>query len=511
MDTSVIYSIAPTSIEGSIAFPHPSDLLTSLTIQREFNSVLPVSTDITTSVELVGKEAIAPLELNPISPDWQNVIKSSNFQSRIADDTHSAIKIRSVDQLTGMTKEGMMVSKQNYEDEYLVGDWDGDGRDNLATRRGNTILMDTNFDGQVDQQITFAVDKADQYLVGDWDGDGKDNIAVRQGAQILMDINFDGKVDLTQIYGSGRAEDQYLVGDWNGDGKDNVAVRRGSTILMDTNFDGQPNLKQVYGLGKDENQYLVGDWDGDGKDNIAVRRDSTVLMDTNRDGKHDFVQMYGLGKSESQYLIGDWDGDGDDNLAVRRNKQVLMDDNFEGGHDIEQTYGKGTDRSVTPPVIIPGEKLIDIAKKYIGVRERGGENRGSEVEMFQKAVDGKAHGEAWCMSFVQYCVKTTEKETGSKSKIFRSEGVLATWNNSPKELRLDKPEPGSIVIWRHGTSSQGHTGIVEKVNRDGSFVTIEGNTGDGQGIVREGDGVYRRTRSMNNAGKMKIVGFLKPF
>lgn len=36
------------------------------------------------------------------------------------------------------------------EDQYLVGDWDGDGRSNLAVRRGSCVLMDTNFDGVVD-------------------------------------------------------------------------------------------------------------------------------------------------------------------------------------------------------------------------------------------------------------------------------------------------------------------------------------------------------------------------
>jgi hypothetical protein len=38
----------------------------------------------------------------------------------------------------------------NSEDEYLVGDWDGDGRDNLAVRRGHCVFMDTNFDGAHD-------------------------------------------------------------------------------------------------------------------------------------------------------------------------------------------------------------------------------------------------------------------------------------------------------------------------------------------------------------------------
>ena len=88
----------------------------------------------------------------------------------------------------------------------------------------------------------------DQYLVGDWNGDGKVNIAVRRGNCVLMDTNFDGAHDMEQHYGHGNGEDQYLVGDWDGDGQANLAVRRGNCVLMDTNFDGTHDKEQCYGL-----------------------------------------------------------------------------------------------------------------------------------------------------------------------------------------------------------------------------------------------------------------------
>ena len=55
----------------------------------------------------------------------------------------------------------------------------------------------------------------DQYLVGDWDGDRRSNLAVRRGNKVLMDFNFDGSHDQEQAYGNGNSEDQYLVGDWD--------------------------------------------------------------------------------------------------------------------------------------------------------------------------------------------------------------------------------------------------------------------------------------------------------
>lgn len=253
--------------------------------------------------------------------------------------------------LTGVFKEAQDKQRDHEQrcrpapaqfDKYLVGDWNGDGRDNIAVRRGSEILMDVNYDGVHDILQSYGGgDLEDEYLVGDWDGDGRDNVAVRRGNQILMDVNYDGLHDIAQEYGGGNAEDEYLVGDWDGDGRDNIAVRRGNQILMDTNYDGVHDIAQEYGGGNTEDEYLVGDWDGDGRDNIAVRRGNQILMDTNFDGVHDILQDYGGGSSESQYLVGDWNGDKRANIAVRRGSRVLMDVNYDAIHDIEQAYGNG--------------------------------------------------------------------------------------------------------------------------------------------------------------------------
>lgn len=158
---------------------------------------------------------------------------------------------------------------------------------------------------------------------------------------------------------------------------------------------------------------------------------------------------------------------------------------------------------------LPGA-LIAEATKWIGVMEKGGPNKGPEVERFQKAVDGKAQGESWCMSFVQFCVMEVEKRSEVDSPLFRSEHCLTVWNKSPLYLRLPA-DPGSLVIWRHGDTASGHVGIVERIGKGGLLHTIEGNTGAGAGVVREGDGVYRRQRNPKGEGTMRVVGFLSPW
>lgn len=154
--------------------------------------------------------------------------------------------------------------------------------------------------------------------------------------------------------------------------------------------------------------------------------------------------------------------------------------------------------------------LIEFAKQYIGTKESGGDNKGELIVLFQKALDGKAAGEPWCMAFTQYCIMEVEKIQNIKSKIYRSEHCLTVWNKSPKELRLKEPEVGCLIIWQYGDTINGHVGIVTKVNKN-TVETVEGNTGNGSGVVREGDGVYARKRSKLGSEKMKVVGYLRVF
>jgi len=209
--------------------------------------------------------------------------------------------------------------------------------DRVGFRSGTRMYMDTDFDGQSNFSKNYANSTFDEYLIGDWDGDGVDNYAARKGNQIYMDTNFDGTHDILQTYGLGNAEDQYLVGDWNGDGTDNIAVRRGNKIYMDTDFNSTHNILQTYGDISSVDEYLVGDWNGDRRDNIAVRQGNTIYMDTDFNSTHNILQTYGDISSVDEYLVGDWDGNGTDNLAIRLGSSFYMDTNFNNTHDILHT------------------------------------------------------------------------------------------------------------------------------------------------------------------------------
>ena len=148
------------------------------------------------------------------------------------------------------------------------------------------------------------------------------------------------------------------------------------------------------------------------------------------------------------------------------------------------------------------------AESCVGIHEEGSNNSGPMVSLIQDTVDGPDHV-AWCMSFVQTALAYAEKKTGIKSPVAVSEHCMTTWNETPKKQRVKAvPAAGAIIIWRHGSSDAGHTGLMLEWN-DSKMNTIEGNTSDSN--MREGDGVYFKTRSSTATGSMRVVGFLKPF
>ncbi len=162
--------------------------------------------------------------------------------------------------------------------------------------------------------------------------------------------------------------------------------------------------------------------------------------------------------------------------------------------------------------------LVFESKRWVGIKEVGGPNKGQVVEMFQKAVDGKASGEPWCLAFVQFCIEMVDAEfdfvrqmKAMKTICKPTEHCLTLWNATTPQARKKLPEAGLIVLWQHGDTTSGHAGIVTEVLEKGEFRTVEGNTGAGTGVIREGDGVFERIRSINGAGTMKVLGFVAPW
>ncbi len=156
------------------------------------------------------------------------------------------------------------------------------------------------------------------------------------------------------------------------------------------------------------------------------------------------------------------------------------------------------------------------AQSCVGIRESGGNNKGPMVELIQETIGG-ADREPWCMSFQMTLLAYAELKTKVKSPLVASEHCLTVWKDSPKSSRVKMfPAMGAIIIWQHGTSQAGHTGVfLEAVDGDKNMLCIEGNAEAGlkpDGTInRNGGGVYATKRSMTKNGNMKVLGFLRPF
>ena len=141
----------------------------------------------------------------------------------------------------------------------VVGDWDGDGDDNIGIFRQNHFntgltMFFLDFDnsgGSADLSVAFG-EPDDLPVVGDWDGDGVDNIGLyRPGGTtgvFYLDIDNDGGAAdiVTPEYGDLR--DIPIAGDWDGDGDDNIGVYRPGTreFFMDATIPEVSSSKTIY-------------------------------------------------------------------------------------------------------------------------------------------------------------------------------------------------------------------------------------------------------------------------
>ncbi|KAE8764559.1 M23 family metallopeptidase [Georgenia thermotolerans] len=202
-----------------------------------------------------------------------------------------------------------------YYDRFLAGDWDGDGTDTFAVRRGNAFhIRNSLTTGGADRLVQYG-NPGDELYVGDWDGDGIDTFAVRRGNQFhIKNSVTSGYADRVITYGD--PGDDILVGDWDGDGTDTFAVRRGNRFhVKNTLTSGYADLAFSYGNPGDE--VLVGDWDGNGTDTLGVQRSIWFhLRNSLTSGVADVA--FGYGNPGDETFVGDWDGDGTDTFTLYR-------------------------------------------------------------------------------------------------------------------------------------------------------------------------------------------------
>ncbi|MEM7583849.1 MAG: chitobiase/beta-hexosaminidase C-terminal domain-containing protein [Acidobacteriota bacterium] len=179
-------------------------------------------------------------------------------------------------------------------DVPITGDWNGDGHDELGVYRPSTrqFLMDRNGDcawdfGPGGDQACVFFGLEGTPLVGDWNGDGDDDVGLYLDRIFRLDLDescsWTPATDEVALFGL--AGDTPLVGDWNGDGDDDIGIYRPSNrvYLMDRDESGTwtPPGDQGCLFGLHNDTPIVGDWNHDGDDDLGVYRpmDRLFLMD----------------------------------------------------------------------------------------------------------------------------------------------------------------------------------------------------------------------------------------
>jgi hypothetical protein len=196
-------------------------------------------------------------------------------------------------------------------------DWDGDGRDDLAVfRSGRDLLVDSNknrrWDGAGSDTLITLGDGGDQLLVGDWNQDGRKEIALwrNETGQFHLDANGDRALDSSDPqfqFIAFQPGDIAIAGDWDGDGRSEVGVfRGGNTFMLDSNgnrtWDG-PGVDMEFTAAVSGGRPAVADYTGDGRSDIAVFLRNTFHIDTNSDGILDTTRVFAFGR---QPVPGQW-------------------------------------------------------------------------------------------------------------------------------------------------------------------------------------------------------------
>ena len=227
----------------------------------------------------------------------------------------------------------------------LLGDFNGDGKSELALYLAGEWLIDINGNGSWDEDdLSLQLGSSrDQPVVGDWNGDGRDDIGIfgpQQNADSRVPRADDASAKATravtgpnaprlgvglataidQVFSLGAAGDQPIAGDFNGDGRDSSGVFRRGAWRIDLDGDGKATAaERNIKFGDPNGLPIVGDFDGDGIDEIGIFQNGQWIIDSNNNGEVDAQdQVLELGAAGDLPIVGDFNGDGIDEPGIYR-------------------------------------------------------------------------------------------------------------------------------------------------------------------------------------------------
>jgi hypothetical protein len=199
----------------------------------------------------------------------------------------------------------------------VVGDWNGDGKDDIGTFNAATATWSLRYGtsaGTPDAGV-FVFGKAGTLpVVGDWNGDGRDDIGVYdpKKAQWFLRLGASAGPANAGTFTFGAKKALPVAGDWNGDGTDGIGTFEAGTAtwtLRQTANAGAASAG-TFKFGTKNTSPVVGDWNGDNQDGIGTVNPKTAtwtLRQTASAGAAD-AGTFVFGPVNAVPVAGDWRG-----------------------------------------------------------------------------------------------------------------------------------------------------------------------------------------------------------
>ncbi len=212
--------------------------------------------------------------------------------------------------------------------EMVVGDFDGDGKPDVALNNGFTlypgVVLLGNGDGTFRQGADLPA-AIDTLATADVNHDGKlDLIVSSSGSVGIMLGNGDGTFKPVSNLHPGQTG-SLLMGDFNGDGLPDVAAfgntdpQTGVVSVYLGNGDGtlRPAINSVGNFPYTFPRAAVADFNGDGKADVAVAGlNGFYVLAGHGDGTFDAPFFYEAGANSQTLVTADFNGDGLPDLAI---------------------------------------------------------------------------------------------------------------------------------------------------------------------------------------------------
>lgn len=219
--------------------------------------------------------------------------------------------------------------------------------------RGGKWFADTDGrGGGAEQTVTFGI-QGDVPVLGDWDGNGTEDLGVFRNGMWYFDLDGQGG-NAEKVFAFGLPGDVPVVGDFNGDGITDAGVFRDGVWFFDLDGDGQL-AEKAFAFGIAGDVPVTGDFDGDGITDAGVRRGNRWFYDLDgQGGNAEKAISYGLATDSA--VVGDWDGDGTDDIGVVRNGKWFLDTDGDGGN-AEKVFAFGLESDLAASFSLRGEAL----------------------------------------------------------------------------------------------------------------------------------------------------------